>query len=140
MNSQLFFFLNLAIGAGFLFWFLAGRKAPGSQPTPLGSPKRPAAPPPKLRVVPAEPVVEQNRAAEKDAGAEERDRRIANAKSLNVPFLYNGHDWDAYQVLGIPAGASLPLVTKRYQDLLKDSVGGQREFYEAAYAAILKQF
>ena len=30
----------------------------------------------------------------------------AREKSLNVLFNWNGHTWDAYEVLGIPAGAS----------------------------------
>lgn len=136
MNSQLFFFLNLAIGAGFLYWFLSGRRAPGSQPTKLGGDRVPSRPP---ESAPASPAVRPP-PPPKDAVREENERRLAGAKSLNVPFIYNGHDWDAYQVLGMPAGASLPLVTQRYQDLVKSANGGQLEFYEAAYAAILKKF
>lgn len=60
-------------------------------------------------------------------------------KNLNVLFMYNGHDWDAYEVLGAPAGASLPLVTARYQELIRGADKGQLEFFEAAYQAILKK-
>jgi hypothetical protein len=61
------------------------------------------------------------------------------AKNLNVLFMYNGHDWDAYEVLGVPAGAGLPTVTTRYQELIRGANAGQIEFYEAAYQAILRK-
>ncbi len=63
---------------------------------------------------------------------------IPQARQLNILFLYNGHDWDAHQVLGIPAGTSLSVVTQRYQQLIKSSDAGQIQFFEAAYRAILK--
>ena len=28
-------------------------------------------------------------------------------KSLNAFFIFNGHSWDAYEALGLPAGSSL---------------------------------
>lgn len=63
---------------------------------------------------------------------------VPQARQLNILFLYNGHDWDAHQVLGVPAGTSLSVVTQRYQQLIKSSDAGQIQFYEAAYRAILK--
>lgn len=80
-------------------------------------------PEPKIEIKPAQPIAEKER----------------KTKTLNVLFLYNGHDWDAYQVLGLPAGTSLAMVTDRYQQLVKGVEGGQLEFYEAAYQAILKK-
>lgn len=59
-------------------------------------------------------------------------------KNLNCFFMYNGHDWDAYLVLGVPAGSTLPAVTQAYQDLIKKSDPNSYEFFEAAYQAILK--
>lgn len=54
-------------------------------------------------------------------------------------FVYNGHDWEAFEVLGLPAGAKLAAVTQRYQELLRTADRAQMEFYEAAYRAILKK-
>lgn len=64
---------------------------------------------------------------------------IMNAKSLNVHFAYNGHTWDAYEVLGVPAGASLRTVTKQYQETLIKADPQSRPFLDAAYQAILKK-
>lgn len=56
-------------------------------------------------------------------------------KSLNVLFVYNGHTFDAYEVLGAPAGASFEMVHRFYQAAIARK-GQDREFLEAAYYAI----
>lgn len=62
----------------------------------------------------------------------------SKGKNLNCLFMYNGHDWDAYQVLGVAAGSPLPLVTEAYQDMIKKADPSSYEFLESAYKAILK--
>ncbi|MNL73123.1 hypothetical protein D3C87_1985380 [compost metagenome] len=52
-------------------------------------------------------------------------------------FNYNGHSWDAYEVLGVPAGASMKIVTDAYQTALRKSDKESMEFLETAYNAIL---
>ncbi len=72
------------------------------------------------------------------------DPRIANLRprgpdperSLNVIFNYNGHSWDAHEVLGVPAGASLERVQAGYRDTLKRVDDESKPFVEAAYRAI----
>lgn len=64
---------------------------------------------------------------------------LMGAKSLNVHFVYNGHTWDAYEVLGVPAGSSLRTVTQNYQSSLKKADPQSRSFLDAAYQAILKK-
>lgn len=59
------------------------------------------------------------------------------AKNLNILFNYNGHTWDAYEVLGVPAGATLSEVTQAYQRELVRSEAVSHEFLETAYKAIL---
>lgn len=61
-------------------------------------------------------------------------------RSLTVAFMYNGHDWEAFQVLGILPGTTLPLVTEAYQNLLKSSDVSSHAFFEAAYLAILHSY
>ena len=122
MDSQLFFFINMIVAAFFLIWFWLGRRNAGRTPTQL-----------RLRnedTPPKSPLEARNNIDE---------LAVQKAKSLNILFLYNGHDWDAYQVLGLPAGASLPLVTERYQQLIRQADAGQLLFYESAYQAILKK-
>lgn len=147
MNSQLFFLLNLVFGGLFLWWFLSGRKDGVRPPTSLdlrkGNSNTGAGPTPALELA-------RRRLKEPSARplptTDEIARMMASTsagpktKTLNVLFLYNGHDWDAYEVLGLPAGAGLATVTERYQQMIKDSDEGRREFLEAAYSAILKKF
>ncbi len=64
---------------------------------------------------------------------------LMGAKTLNVHFVYNGHTWDAYEVLGVPAGSSLRTVTQSYQAAIKKADPQSRSFLDAAYQAILKK-
>jgi hypothetical protein len=64
------------------------------------------------------------------------DERPRVERPLNVVFNYNGHSWDAYEVLGLPAGSSLEKVEQAYQAHLASVDAGSRPFLEAAYAAI----
>ena len=66
-------------------------------------------------------------------------RDSSNAETvriLNVIFVWNGHPWDAFEVLGVPAGSSLEAVEKAYQDLLSKTDPQSAPFIEAAYQAI----
>lgn len=58
-------------------------------------------------------------------------------KTLNVIFNYNGHSWDAYEVLGVPAGSSLERVKSALEEGLKQVDPESRVFLETAYQAIL---
>lgn len=61
-------------------------------------------------------------------------------KNLNVFFNYNGHTWDAYEVLGVPAGAPLNIVTQYYQRALAGSDKESHPFLQTAYQAILAKY
>ncbi len=61
------------------------------------------------------------------------------SKQLSIFFMYNGHGWEAHEVLGIPQGASIDVATKAYQDQLKTSDPSSYEFLEAAHDAIFKK-
>lgn len=141
MNSQLFFLLNFALAGLFLVWFLSSRKNSGAKPTQLSLKKGPNASAENKAVsqkLKSEPTPETKTNPPRSEVWEETPVPRTE-KTLNVLFIYNGHDWDAYEVLGVPAGASLPLVTERYQELIKTCDSGKREFLEAAYQAILKK-
>lgn len=60
-------------------------------------------------------------------------------KALNVIFNYNGHDWDAYEVLGLPAGSSPQKVEEAYQRAISQVEESSRTFLTTAYQAILNQ-
>lgn len=56
--------------------------------------------------------------------------------SLNVMFNYNGHSFDAYQTLGIPAGSSWDEVKSAFEHSVSASDATSKEFYLAAFNAI----
>jgi hypothetical protein len=58
-------------------------------------------------------------------------------RSLNVIFNYNGHSWDAYEVLGIPAGSPIDKVNEAYQSCLNIVDKESRVFVDTAYQSIL---
>lgn len=60
------------------------------------------------------------------------------SKSLNIFFNYNGHSFDAYEVLGVPAGSTLDEIKEAYQKSLSSHDESSKPFYKAAYEAITK--
>jgi hypothetical protein len=59
-------------------------------------------------------------------------------KVLNVFFIFNGHSWDAYEVLGVPPGSSLARCEQAYQKALTEVADDSREFVDLAWEAIRK--
>lgn len=59
-------------------------------------------------------------------------------KKLNVMFNWNGHSWDAYEVLGVPAGSSREAVSQAYQRICSTSDPESLPFLKAAFEAILR--
>ena len=80
----------------------------------------------------------QKQAASSPALAPQAGDGLEGSKSLNVIFTYNAHDWDAYEVLGLPAGSSLDKVDEAYEQIIKGVEPQSREFLQAAYRAIQK--
>lgn len=60
-------------------------------------------------------------------------------RPLNVIFNYNGESWDAYEVLGLPAGSSLERCEQALNESLQRVDTGARPFMEAAFSAIKRQ-
>jgi hypothetical protein len=61
-----------------------------------------------------------------------------NVTNLNVMFNYNGHSWDAYEVLGLQAGASLDAVRDNFNKAIQECKPQSHDFIKAALEAILK--
>jgi len=137
MNSQDFLIMN-AVGAGaFILWYLVSRGG-GHKPTKL-----------KLDTPDSEPVFlpKADKPAEGGSLATKQAAPSVHPdipvrprpKVLNVMFNYNGHAWDAYEVLGVPAGANITMVTEAYHVALRRSDKESVEFLETAYKAILQK-
>ncbi len=156
MNSQQLFYFNLIIGVLFLAYFVLGRSKPKA-PTKLNL--RAASPVEGSvnsaldhpRISPAESFPAQHgsvkQVSEPKVSLLEPESSLqqttfvksAGSKQLSIFFMYNGHDWEAHQVLGIPQGAGIDVATRAYQEQLKTADPKSYEFFEAAHAAIFKK-
>jgi DnaJ-domain-containing protein 1 len=125
VNSQQFLILNAVILLVLIIWFLIGRRTSAIKPTQLrmkqGNARSGRYSDPKFQ-----------KYLEGDG-----DTEAPAVKELNVLFNYNGHTWDAYEVLGVPAGENIVAVTKAYQQLVKTSSPESQEFLETAFKSIL---
>lgn len=61
---------------------------------------------------------------------------VSGERSINVVFNYNGHSWDAYEVLGVPAGSSFNVVEAAYREGIAQVDGSSKAILEAAFKAI----
>ncbi|KHD89413.1 MAG: hypothetical protein OM95_03325 [Bdellovibrio sp. ArHS] len=129
MNSQDFLTLNLVGAGAFVFWYLLSRGG-SRRPTQLNMAAKDSAP----SLITSEEPPQTLEPSRRHPDVEHK-----KVKSLNVMFNYNGHSWDAYEVLGVPAGASIKLVTEAYQTALRRCDRESIEFIETAYKTILNK-
>lgn len=61
-----------------------------------------------------------------------------DGRMLNVLFMWNGHSWDAYEVLGIPGGSSLDAARAAYERAAARADRETLPFLQAALDAIAK--
>lgn len=59
-------------------------------------------------------------------------------RSLTVNFNYNGHSFEAYETLGLPAGSSLTAAEQAYAKAVSSVDAESREFLKAALEALRK--
>lgn len=119
MSSQAFFYVNLGLGLFLILIFLFGKKGIVA-PSKLNLRKGGG---PGKNLAKAETRSPESHSFE------------AQEKCLNVLFMYNGHHFDAYEVLGVPAGANFQMVERYYKEALSRQ-GQDRDFIEAAFFAI----
>lgn len=58
-------------------------------------------------------------------------------RKTSIFFVYNAHEWECHEVLGIPRGSDLQVATEKYQYLIKTADPSTFEFYGAAFQALL---
>lgn len=147
MNSQDILLLNIAGAIAFLLWYALSRGG-GKRPTQLNM-KAPETSPEQQSLSSLSNSQSQN-PQEVPFNSQQMYRRripvsdtdvkeVRPEKILNVMFIYNSHSWDAYEVLGVPAGSSIIKVTEAYQKAILNCDKDTMEFLEAAYQAILKR-
>ncbi len=114
LDQKAFLVLNAVLIGCVLLIFLRSRKKDGPSRLNLGS---------QTKLKEGSPL--QNNFSD---GQRER--------SINVIFQYNGHSWDAFEVLGVPAGSSKGEAERMFDRLVKIADQDQLKFYKAAIDAI----
>lgn len=137
-----------AIGLSFAFSSNRDRKNRARSPLDFGAKRRtaiddidPRVPVPATRKEPYGTTA--MRRLEREAEAERLYRLYevgdpATERQLNVFFNWNGHTWDAYEVLGLPAGAPRDEVVAAFRSQRLRSPDSTA-FLQAATDAILKR-
>lgn len=149
VNSQQLLYINLGIGLFFVLYFFFYRTK-SKQPTRLNLRAKSSDENALHSVVADE---KREREAKVAAVLEVREAeasvalastpaalpQVAKAPELRVFFVYNAHEWECHDVLGLTRGASLQEATEKYQHLIKTSDSSTFPFYEAAYQALLQK-
>ena len=76
--------------------------------------------------------------SEIDSDADTSAGKTAPEISLNALYNWNGHTFDAYEVLGIPAGSSRDNVVAAYQRAIARADKESLPFLKAAFEAIAR--
>lgn len=133
INSQLLLYINLGIGLFLVLYFASGRHKPKT-PTRLNMRAKSSD---EIEGVKKPVVLEpEGKISGNNWEGKAQLEPPPVTRSLSVIFMYNGHDWEAHDVLGVPQGASMHEITKVYQQLVKKTDARSLQFYEHAYAAI----
>ena len=136
MNSQILLYVNLGLGLLLVVYFVYPRQK--VRPTKLNLKANSNLVDLKQEIEARNYVMKQIVQSDKKTWLEpESAPAIRKTRQLSIQFMYNGHDWEAHDVLGLPQGATLLMATEAYQKLLQSSDSNSFPFYEAAYNAIL---
>ena len=65
-----------------------------------------------------------------------KDVDISDEEELNVYFNFNGHMWDAYEIMGVPAGTPMSDIEMAYVKARSRIDQESKEILEMAYSAI----
>jgi L-asparagine transporter-like permease len=63
----------------------------------------------------------------------------SDVREVNVIFQYNGHDFDAYEVLGVPAGSRTDAIRTAYENSIASMDAEARDLLDMAFNAIMKK-
>lgn len=134
VNSQQLLIINFIIFATLVLFFLLGRSKHKQNTTlKLKSQQKSS----KEEVKLSEPVPQIVSVQDHKPQVQVRDVTPKKPKEV-VYFMFNGHEWEAHEVLGVKSGSGIDHITRHYQNLIKTADPSTFEFYDAAFTAILK--
>ncbi len=126
MTHEQFLILNIVLVGFFALLFLWGRRTP-RQPS-------------NLKVTYSEvPLRNQSKALQKPSQKSLDEVPSHVLQDLNTQFMYNGHSWDAYEVLGVQPGSSVEKIKQAFEQSIKKTDSSSHEFLKCALAAILSE-
>lgn len=124
MNQKLFILINALVVFFILLFFLRLKKRDEPSQLNLTGRKKEELPP-------------GSRAKEEDkVEFSQSENEAGESRSVNVIFQYNGHSWEAFEVLGLPAGSSKSDAERAFDRILKTSDKQTHDFYRSAIQAI----
>lgn len=115
--------LNIAGAVGIILLFLIGRKSVQS-PAKLS-----------LKLVPKNALIPAE-----DPFVHFGPESFPKTRNLNIRFVYNGNDFDAYEILGVPPGSSIERIRFGFERRLRESGPESHAFFHAAYKAVVDNF
>jgi hypothetical protein len=133
MSNEVFVWVNLGVGFLLILLLVIGKRG-ALKPSSLNL-RRGEADPEEAAMKAADRRKPSKASANVHFHSKFNDSSEAKAKNLNVIFMFNGHSFDAYEILGIPAGSSLEVAEKAYHEAIKNKPADE-EFFSAAWAAI----
>lgn len=126
--ARILFWLSAGLAVYFIYSFLKGRK-------PLS--------PARLNLKAGQKTQKQVLADTDEASIaikyDDKELESIRLKNLNVMFMYNGHSFDAFEVLGVTPGSNLLQVKQAFEKSLKTSQPDSKLFLQTALRAILEQ-
>lgn len=122
--------LYSSLGLGAFFWVLFSIRRQGPAPTQLNLRAQSGE---GLSYRKGSKIVTISPETLQSQGISSRER------SLNVSFIYNGHSFEAHEVLGLPAGARLQMIEEAYKKEITRQAPQSREFIETAYRALIER-
>lgn len=69
-----------------------------------------------------------------------RPQSLPASDQLTTQFMYNGHNWEAYEVLGLAKGSSIEQVKLAFEKSLQKNNPASHDFLKMALSVILTDF
>lgn len=131
MTPEQFLILNFLLVVGFVGLFFWGRSG-GKSPTLLKLTMSKKAQ--DFEALPSKP-----HRPSLGRGETLGELQSQHLKEVNPIFVYNGHTWDAYEVLGLIPGSSLEAIREAFDRAIQKSDRNSHDFYKVALTTILNE-
>jgi hypothetical protein len=121
-----FITINLVLLGFFALIFLWGRNR-SKEPSQLKVTASAKKPPAKGPLAPT-------------SSSDNREALSEDPRDLTTQFMYNGHNWEAYEVLGLAKGSTMEQVKAAFELSLQKTNPNSHEFLKTALSVILTDF